>query len=300
MTYIRLLFILCACVALLVSACGGSGDPNPDLVLVSTRDGDYAIYAMNADGSRQKRLTKAENDPSTPAGLFFQIDPAWSPDAASIAFASKREGTFDIDVMHADGSGTHALTSTRADDTHPRWSPDGKQIAFKRDEDIYVMQADGTAAHSISGSQASDGDPAWSPDGKWIAFARRQPGTPVREIWVMRPDGSESRPVTSLHGTSINPAWSPDGSQIVFASNIIGGLYDLYIIRVGGKNVRRLTRSGPDTFEPAWSPDGSTIAFSQDGSIWTVDLKGETAELTDSGNNDSSPAWNPKPPSKGD
>ena len=93
-------------IALLLSSCGGGGNPRPDLVFVSTRDGDYAIYAMNADGGRQKRLTKVEPDTSSPAGLFFQIDPAWSPDGASIALASKRSGTFDIYAMRADGSAT--------------------------------------------------------------------------------------------------------------------------------------------------------------------------------------------------
>ena len=145
--HIRLLLPLAVGTMLLLSACGGGGDPRPDLLFVSTRDGDYAIYAMNADGARQKRLTRAEVDTSSPAGLFFQIDPAWSPDGATIAFASRRAGTFDIYVMRADGTGTRRLTATRVDDAHPTWAPDGQQIAFKRADDIYVMNADGTSAH---------------------------------------------------------------------------------------------------------------------------------------------------------
>ena len=47
-------------------------------------------------------------------------------------------------------------------------------------------------------------------------------------------------------------------------------------------------------FEPAWSPDGSTIAFSEEGAIFTVELGGgDATKLTDTANNDSSPAWNP-------
>ena len=295
--HIRPLLLLAAGTALVLSACGGGGDPRPDLLFVSTRDGDYAIYAMNADGGRQKRLTRTEVDTSTPAGLFFQIDPAWSPDGAKIAFASRREGSSDIYVMRADGSGTQRLTATRVDDNHPTWAPNGQQIAFKRADDIYVMTADGTLAHDISHAIGSDSDPAWSPDGKWIAFTRRPSGTQEREIWIMRPDGSDQQRLTSLRGSSINPAWSPDGRRIVFASNIVGSLYDLYLVEVAGKRVQRLTQAGPDTFGPAWSPDGSTIAFSQDGAISTTDLQGQTDALTDTTNNDSSPAWNPvRPP----
>jgi TolB protein len=297
--HIRVLLPLALGLMLVLSSCGGGGDPRPDLLLVSTRDGDYAIYAMNADGRRQKRLTKAEVDTSSPSGIFFQTDPAWSPDGAQIAFASRRAGSSDIYVMRADGTGTQRLTATRVDDTHPTWAPDGQQIAFKRAEDIYVMNADGSSPHAISHATGSDGDPAWSPDGKSIAFTRRQPGSQEREIWLMRPDGSQTRKLTSLRGVSINPAWSPDGSQIVFASNIVGSLYDLYLVDLESKRVHRLTRDGPDTFGPAWSPDGSTIAFSQDGAISTTDLKGKTEALTDSKNNDSSPVWNPAAPAAG-
>ena len=63
---------------------------------------------MNADGGGERRLTERRETPSTPAGLFFQIEPAWSPDGTKIAFASRRRGTFDIYVMNADGTGTRA------------------------------------------------------------------------------------------------------------------------------------------------------------------------------------------------
>jgi Tol biopolymer transport system component len=293
-TRIATLAALFACAGSLLAGCGGGASPRPDLVFVSTRDGDYAIYEMDADGSRQRRLTDTSMDTTSPRGIFFQVDPAWSPGAASIAFASKRSGTFEIYVMRADGSGTRQLTRTRADDLHPTWSPDGKRIAFASGDGIWVMASDGTAAHAISnGRLAQDAAPAWSPDRDWIAFVRRQRGDVEREIWIMRPDGSHARRVTSLHGSSINPAWSPDGTRIVFASNIVGSLYDLYVVTLSDGHVRRLTRSGPDTIDPAWSPDGATIAFSQDGAIATTDLHGETTTLTSSDDNDSSPAWNP-------
>jgi len=295
---IRLL-ILGVCLGTLVSGCGGGGNPRPDLLLVSTRDGDYAIYAMNADGGRQKRLTKIAVDTSSPRGLFFQTDPAWSPNGRLIAFSSKRSGSFDIYVMRADGSGTRRLTATPEDDHHPTWSPDGTTIAFERGRKIYTMSARGGGARLVSRGLAGDTDPAWSPDGARIAFVRRVAGGPVREIWIMGVDGRDAKAVTALHGSSINPAWSPDGKRIVFASNIVASLYDLYIVRIGETQVRRLTRRGTDTFEPAWSPDGSTIAYAQDGAIWTIDVAGSTEQLTDSANNDSSPAWNPQPATDG-
>ena len=74
-----------------IAGCGGGDEEaRPDLAFVSTRDGDYSIYEMNADGGAQGRLTDAETDASTPEGLFFQVEPAWSPDGTKIAFSSRR------------------------------------------------------------------------------------------------------------------------------------------------------------------------------------------------------------------
>jgi len=289
-----------ALVAVLLVSCGGEGKARPDLAFVSTRDGPYAIYEMNADGGAQHRLTDAETDVSKPEGLFFQVEPAWSPDGAKIAFSSGRNGSFDIYVMNADGTGTARLTSTRKDESHPTWSADGGAIAFARAQDIYVMNVDGSDARRISDLDAEEAEPAWSPDSKWIAYVRRDPGTDVRDLWIMKPDGAGARRVTSLHANSVNPAWSPDSTRIAFASNVLGPLYDIFMVTVGEKGVRRLSRVGPDAFEPAWSPDGTKVAFSQNGSILTVDLERNTEELTDPENNDSSPAWNPKPPAEGD
>jgi len=303
---IRLLIVaaLVACVTVGVAGCGGGDEEaRPDLAFVSTRDGDYSIYEMNADGGAQRRLTDSEMDTSTPGGLFFQVEPAWSPDGTRIAFSSRRGGSFDIYVMNADGTGTEQLTSTKEDDSHPTWSPDGEQIAFARDApgDIFVMSSDGPGALRISDPLAQEAEPAWSLDGDWIAYIRRTPGTPVREVWLVRPDGSERHALTSEGAKAYTPAWSPDSARIVFSSDQNGEVFELYTVGIDGKGRRSVTPTAGDLFEPAWSPDGSKIAFSEGGAIFTVELGGgDVKKLTDTENNDSSPAWNPSPPKEGE
>ncbi len=288
-------------VALLLAACGGSDEANPDLLLVSTRDGDYAIYGLSSSGGDQQRLTETEVDSSTPQGLFFQTEPAWSPDAATIAFASRRSGTFDLYAMNADGSGTRRLTSTKEDDGQPAWSPDGKRIVFARGTStrLFVMDADdGAGAQRLTGEEVDEGEPAWSPDGRWIAYVRKVPGSSVRELWLLRPDGSQRRPLTNLKGVAQAPAWSPDGRRIAFSANVDGKRFDIYTVAADGTDVRLVT-SGEDSFEPAWSADGKTIAFSEGGAIFAIDVEnGEEQMLTEPENNDSSPAWNPQPESE--
>ncbi len=285
-----------AAVAFLLAGCGAEGKPRPDLVFVSTRDGDYTIYAMNADGARQQRLTQAQGGTASSEGLFFQVEPAWSPDGRRIAFASRRGGDSDIYVMNADGTGTMRLTSTKENDSHPTWSPDGTEIAFARRDDLFVMESDGSNPRRISDPVTEETEPAWAPDGSWIAYVRRTPGSPTRNVWLMRPDGSERHSVTSQNGRAFTPAWSPDSTRVAVAMSPTGQFFDIFTIDVDGKGVHRLTRTGHDAFEPAWSPHGETIAFSRGGAIVMIDLEGNEEEVTDRDNNDSSPAWNPEPP----
>jgi TolB protein len=297
MLLIALVMLCLPAGALALAGCSGDEAAPPEIVFVSTRDSDYALYEMDADGDAQRRLTDHAADDSPPAALFFQVEPAWSPDGTKIAFASRRSGSFDIYAMNADGTGTRRLTSTKEHDNHPTWSPDGKEIAFSRGEDIYVMNADGSAVHRISDPPVEEAEPAWSPDGSWIAYTRRTPGTPFRELWLMHPDGSDRHRLTSQGARIFTPAWSPDSKRIVFSSNAEGEVYELFTIGIDGKGLRRVTRTAGDMFEPSWSPDATKIAYQEGGAIFTIDLvTREFERLTDAKNNDSSPVWNPRPP----
>ena len=284
-------------VALVAAGCGGeNGPPRPDLALVSSRDGDYAIYVLDADGSRQTRLTEEGGNPETRTGVDFQLDPAWSRDGRRIAFVSRRSGSLDVYVMNADGSDTRRLTSTRDEDRHPSFAPDGRQIAFQRGlGELFVAGLDGERARRVTDDLAEESEPAWSPDGQWIAYVRRAPGTSIREIWLVRPDGSGRRQLTKRRSTIYEPAWSPDGTRIAFASESPGRILEIFEIRVDGTRLRKVTDSMEDTVEPAFAPDGTRIAFARGGAIVIVDADGEEQVLTSSSSNDSSPVWNPVP-----
>ncbi len=281
----------------LLGGCGGDEATSPDLAFVSTRAGDYAIYVMSRDGKGQRRLTDHDVDVSSSAALFFQVDPAWSPDGTKIAFSSRRSGSNDLYVMDADGSGTQQLTSGDADDLHPTWSPDGKRIAFARSGDIFVVNADGSDARSVVATRDEESQPAWSPDGRWIAFVRRVPDTRYSQLRLVRPDGSGDRQLVAPTAAVYTPAWSPDSARIAFSSNRDGQTFELFTIGANGKGTRSVAPTASDAFEPSWSPDGSHIAFSEEGAIFVVELGGGKVEqLTSTDDNDSSPTWNPKPP----
>ena len=290
------LLALAALGALVMAGCGSSKPRRPDIVFVSSRDGAYQLYGMSADGGGQRRLTHQEGNPSTPQGLLFQVQPAWSPDGRLIAFSSKRDGPSHLFVMNADGTGTRRLTDTAADDLHPSWSPGGTELVFQRGSPgrLFVVRSDGTGARRVGRDPAEQSDPAWSPAGSWIAYSRKIPGTMVREIWLVRPDGSGRHELTHLGAVSAQPAWSPDGRRIAFSTDERQqGTFELDVVGVDGKGLRPLTLSGAGSFDPSWAPDVKTIAFWSNGSIFTVDLEGRQEQLTNGKGNDSSPVWRP-------
>jgi Tol biopolymer transport system component len=284
-------------VLLAVAGCGSSAPPpRADLLFVSSRDGDYAIYGVGAGGGREFRLTEGEGDPSTPEGLFFAGEPAWSPKGRLIAFTSRRDGRSHVYVMRADGSGVRRITEGKSDDDAPTWSPDGRRIAFTRERALYIVASTGGPVRRLSRATGGDAaNPAWSPDGKLIAYDYRRPGFSIREIWVVGADGSRPRPVTRLGEVSTLPSWSPDGRRLAFQSNVRGGHFEIYTIERHGRGLRRETKSTIDTIDPAWSSNGREIAFSRDGAIWTVDRTRRVRKVT-SGKNDSNPVWRPATP----
>ena len=195
------------------------------------------IYLVNVDGSGLRRLARAISPlvrmPGGPPG-GFSANPAWSPDGRRIAFVSNRDGSNDIFVVNADGSGLRNLTRSRGNDRDPVWSPDGRVIAFQGRrarpseveravcrghcdrEEIYAVNADGSGLRRLTRNWKFDSPVAWSPDGRKILFQRLH----HPDVWVMNADGSGKRnltpSVTQPLAVHRSPAWSPNGRKILF------------------------------------------------------------------------------------
>lgn len=240
-------------------------------------DTDSGVYAMNADGSDQFRLT--------PGGMPARR-PAVSPDGRHIVFVASDLFSDQIHVMAANGSGTVQLTPDRGEGGRtteffdPVWSPDGARIAFAGRAstagagDILVMNPDGTGLVNLTNSAGSwNRGPTWSPDGTQIAFASNRDADNLdtdpfyTDIFVMNVDGSNAVRLTDSEEPGyggFDPAWSPDGTKIAFttAGDASGGL-DVWLMDADGSNQLSLTGGPPWPSGPsAWSPDGARIAFS--------------------------------------
>ncbi|HVR38517.1 MAG TPA: S9 family peptidase [Thermoanaerobaculia bacterium] len=221
-------------------------------------------------------------------------DPHFSPDGKQIAYVVTRadlvksayEG--DVWLIGADGSSDHQLTTSTANDTHPRWSPDGTRVAFLSDRDgktaIWSIAMSGEAT-KLTSEPTPIRDFAWSPDGKRIAFTRldAQPADDTNEhvvganpryahLYLLELENKTSRALTSGNFSVWTFDWSPDGATIAFDRATGNGLDDMYRTDIWRVSVNDGTlsplveRIGID-HQPHYSPDGKWIAFTSSGGI---------------------------------
>jgi Tol biopolymer transport system component len=182
----------------------------------------------------------------------------------TIAFASHRDGNWEIYVTTADGAHQTRLTTRPDQDRFPLFSPDGTRLAFGSQHDghweLWVMDADGRerSATKLFTGIAAKTNRQWSPDGSRIAFTSERDGE--RDIYTIRADGSDLMRLTTTPGDDVDPSWSPDGSRLAFTSSRDGNA-EIYVMRADGKQQTRITRDSALDRSPVWSPDGSTIAF---------------------------------------
>jgi Tol biopolymer transport system component len=146
------------------------------LAFITNRDyvNDLEVYVMNADGTNQQNITN--NFQLATQSAHNDYYPAWSPDGSKIVFVYDGEGTDEIYVMNADGSGrTNLSHSPGSWEYEPAWSPDGSKIVFESNKDgnyeIYVMNADGSnqtrltfnLGDGVDPKTANDYSPVWQP-----------------------------------------------------------------------------------------------------------------------------------------
>ncbi|MCA1630828.1 MAG: PDZ domain-containing protein [Acidobacteria bacterium] len=173
--------------------------------------------ASSADGGDAQRLT------FTP-GAESQLN--WSPDNRHVAYVSDREGTPHVFAYDL-GTNTEAqLTRDPQGDASPRYSPDGKWIAFERESrELRVMNV-ATKEQRVVATATFDRPPltgdrpfVWSPDGKWIAFMPVERRA-FRNVHLVRADAvaqNAGQPASFLANTNVNSiSWSPDGTFILF------------------------------------------------------------------------------------
>lgn len=214
------------------------------------------LWVMDADGSDKQQITDSED--------FNEVDPDWSPDGQWIAFASDRDGDFDIYVMRPDGSELRQVINEPNDQWTPRWSSDGVLIVYtdgnynqSSTTDLYMVDANGGTPLPVAVT-ASEPDtyPDFAFDSLRIVFTSGMglAGNNTALFTLHLPTQTQEQ-LTSGEGQDDDPVWSPDSVYIAFDARRGGAsVFDLYIINVATREETRLTEDAGDNVAPAWQP----------------------------------------------
>jgi Tol biopolymer transport system component len=246
-------------------------------------EGNEQIATMTADGGDLREIT---------SGPGIHEVPSWSPDGRDIVFDFSAEPDPNVPGFHtrlwtmrADGSHARPLPIRPSGfDIEPRYSPDGRWIAFGRllisadgeqQQAVFIVRAHGGPVRQLTPFELNAEHPTWSPDSRLITFdAPVTFDRPESSIQVIRPDGRARRtilPVAEGFGGH-KPWFSPDGSRILFMcattdldagvpielpDALLDGHYneDICVMNADGTRIANLTDS-PNTLEnwPSWGP----------------------------------------------
>jgi Tol biopolymer transport system component len=260
-------------VVALMAACGGAKEPAAPV-----------RSAAQADVERLRPETKLEG---------------------RIVFQSDLDGDNDIYVLTAER--LTKLTDNAWDDRYPRWSPDGRHIAFsanpKGNFDLFVMDADGAGLTAVTDSPEDELDVAWGPDGQALFFSRSAAGPASRgdsSTWTIDlASGRESEAIRGFRRSNGLADISPLSGDIAFTGKRLLGGWDVFLFDPRAGSVQGLTKGG-DACRPRWSPDGRRIAFVSSaadgkGDIWlmSADGSGKTRITERSETYDYFPSWSP-------
>jgi dipeptidyl aminopeptidase/acylaminoacyl peptidase len=215
-----------------------------------------AMHAIGADAPAARRTLNADD--------FYRVqdvsEPQVSPDGQWVAYVvttndrESDEARSAIWMVSWDGSQRLALTAAAEGTDKPRWSPDGRYLAFlatpgSDKSQIMLLDRRGGDARQLTNVSGDIGDYAWSPDGRRLVFTMRQSDANAAQ------GAAEKSPkpivIDALHFKQDGDGYLGQGSQ-----------RHLYLFDVESKHSEPLT-SDPGFNEelPAWSPDGRRIAF---------------------------------------
>ncbi len=214
---------------------------------------------------------------TTDEGTWLSLDV--SPDGKTIVF----ELLGDIYTLPIEGGQAKLISGGMAFDSQPRFSPDGKWIAFLSDregsDNIWIMKPDGSDPKQVSKDPGSDFvSPSWAPDGKYIFVSKAGFGITAYEIWMYHVDGGSGIQITKSKPTpfiqrrdrpnDVGVVASADGKYLYYAERHGPFSYNAMLPQWEIKRKDRKTgdedsilQQDASAFRPLVSPDGKILLY---------------------------------------
>jgi serine/threonine protein kinase len=223
------------------------------------------IILVSRDGKTQRDLT---NDAP------FDRYPRWSPDGKQIAFASDRNGNYQIFMIGADGANLRQITSATAPSgSFPIFSPDGRRLAYTGANEAFILDLTGNPNERTprqiqidTGSRMSVWD--WSPDGKKLACVLFD--GMERSIGVYSLETNRYEKI--VPAGDVIPSWMPDSRRLIYAVE-----NKIFIADIETKKTREVISHPTDHLRsPFVSRDGLLLYYTvhtSENDVWMLDLE---------------------------
>lgn len=214
--------------------------------------------------------------------------PALSPDGSRVCFSYQG----NLWIAPASGGDAIRLTANDSLDTNPRWSPDGKWLAFNSDREggsqVFLIPAIGGPARQITFHSVAATVHDWFPDGRSLLVTSARD---TRNTGIYRLDAVTGRMkrLVKDDARSSFTALSPDGKWLAYTRGALvdtirknykgAANYDIYVAPTDGSApARRLTDSDKNDMWPVWGADNRTVFYSSErdgvGTIWKQSREG--------------------------
>ena len=242
------------------------------------------IYKVPSNGGTATQLTTQAS---------YECSPIWSPDSKQIAFASDRNGNFDLFVMSADGGAARRLTTHSASEIPSTFTTDGNYILFSASiqdpansalfptsamTELYKVPVTGGRTEQVLGTPAEM--VCFDKSGKTFLYQDRKgfedewrkhhTSSITRDVWLYDSENGKHTNLTAHAGEDRNPVFAPDGQTVYFLSERDGGTFNVYSFPISSpQSLKTVThfKTHPVRFLSMGS--NGTLCYTYDGEIYT-------------------------------
>ena len=242
------------------------------------------IYKVPAQGGTAVQLTTQAS---------YEANPVWSPDGKQIAFASDRNGNFDLFIMPADGGVAWRLTYHSASEIPSAFTPDGKYVLFSASiqdpansalfptgamTELYKVSVDGgrteqvlaTPAELVCFDKAGKNFLYQDRKGFEDEWRKHHTSSITRDIWLYNTQTGKHTNLTNRGGEDRNPVYAPDGNTVYFLSERNGGSFNVYTFPLNTpQEVKAVTTFKTHPVRFLSVSDKGTLCYTYDGELYT-------------------------------